>query len=59
MDKIQMAKGKLARGPLPAMFNSEHYQQVEAFHQTLKQYAPDQFVKAGGKTGDSGDSSER
>ena len=39
MDKIQMAKGKLARGPLPAMFNSEQYRQVEAFHQTLKQYA--------------------
>ena len=62
MDKIQMAKGKLARGPLPAMFNSEHYQQVEAFHQTLKQYAPTPLInlfKAGGKTGDSGDSSER
>ena len=44
MDKIQMAKGKLARGPLPAMFNSEHYQQVEAFHQTLKQYAPTPLI---------------
>ena len=44
MDKIQMAKGKLARGPLPAMFNSEHYQQVGAFHQTLKQYAPTPLI---------------
>ena len=44
MDKIQMEKGKLARGPLPAMFNSEHYQQVEAFHQTLKQYAPTPLI---------------
>ena len=44
MDKIQMAKGKLARGPLPAMFNSEQYRQVEAFHQTLKQYAPTPLI---------------
>ena len=44
MDKIQMAKGKLARGPLPAMFNSEHYRQVADFHQTLKQYAPTPLI---------------
>ena len=44
MDRIQMAKGKLARGPLPAMFNSEHYRQVADFHQTLKQYAPTPLI---------------
>ena len=40
MKSIQIAEGKLARGPLPAMFCARHYEQVKAFHQSLAGYAP-------------------
>lgn len=44
MKPIEMAEGKLARGPLPAMFCARHYEQVKAFHQSLADYAPTPLI---------------
>lgn len=44
MKSIQIAEGKLARGPLPAMFSARHYEQVKAFHQSLAGYAPTPLI---------------
>ena len=44
MKSIQIAEGKLAREPLPAMFSARHYEQVKAFHQSLADYAPTPLI---------------